>query len=119
MVPVFVFDRNILDKLESEDDARVTFLHNRMCTLNEDASNRNSDILVVHGDPIEVLTALAKDPNVLALYTNKYDPTSNDNKEGWAKGSTASPTTSKPQVRKPDGHRTLCALQQAVACQPH
>ena len=108
VVPVFVFDRNILDKLESEDDARVTFLHNRMCTLNEDASNRNSDILVVHGDPIEVLTALANDPNVLALYTNEdYEPYAQerDNKvrkrlKGWAKGSTHSPTTSsKPQVR--------------------
>ena len=108
VVPVFVFDRNILDKLESEDDARVTFLHNRMCTLKEDASNRNSDILVVHGDPIEVLTALAKDPNVLALYTNEdYEPYAQerDNKvretfEGLGKGSTASPTTSsKPLVR--------------------
>ena len=79
-----------------------------MCTLNEDASNRNSDILVVHGDPIEVLTVLAKDPNVLALYTNEdYEPYAleRDNKvretyEGLGKGSTASPTTSsKPQVR--------------------
>ena len=72
---LFVFDRNILNKLEAEDDARITFLHNRMCTLKDNASNRNSDILVAHGDPIEVLTALANDPNVRALYTNEdYEP---------------------------------------------
>ena len=62
VVPLFVFDRNILDKLEAEDDARVTFLHNRMCTLKDNASDRNSDILVVHGNPIAVLTAAGERP---------------------------------------------------------
>lgn len=75
VVPVFVFDRNILDKLESKGDARVTFLHHRVLGLKEDAAKRNSDILVLHGDPVEMLTALAQDPNVQGVFTNEdYEP---------------------------------------------
>ena len=114
VLPVFVFDRNILGKLEAKEDARVTFLHNRMRTLKDDALKRSSDILVVHSDPIEVLTALAKDPNVLALYTNEdYEPYAQDrdNKvretfEGLGKAfhSFTDHVIQAPgEVKKPDG----------------
>ena len=28
MLPIFIFDKEILDKLEDKDDARVTFIYN-------------------------------------------------------------------------------------------
>jgi len=34
--PVFIFDRNILDKLNDKSDARVTFIHDELTALSED-----------------------------------------------------------------------------------
>ena len=34
VLPIFIFDRNILDKLEDKDDARVTFLKQSLETVN-------------------------------------------------------------------------------------
>ena len=59
VVPMFVFDKNILDRLDSTADARVTFLHDRISQLQKEASEHGGALFVTHGDPVEVLAALA------------------------------------------------------------
>ena len=59
VVPVFVFDKNILDKLGNSRDARVTFLHDRMCVLQADARQRGADVHVRHSTPMDTIAALA------------------------------------------------------------
>lgn len=75
VVPVFVFDPNILGKLESASDSRVTFLHDRLQMLRSHAQDHGGDIFVIHGDPVEVMSSLVENTNVKAIYTNEdYEP---------------------------------------------
>ena len=75
VVPVFVFDKHILDKLDSPSDARVTFLHNRISTLASEAREKGSGLLVAHGTPDEVMHALCATGQLRAVYTNEdYEP---------------------------------------------
>ena len=39
VVPIFIFDKNILDKLEDRDDARVTFLYDTLTELKAELEN--------------------------------------------------------------------------------
>ena len=72
---MFVFDKNILDRLDNTEDARVTFLHDRISQLHEEAGEHGSGLFVTHGDPVEVLASLAASGQVRAVYTNEdYEP---------------------------------------------
>ncbi len=68
---LFIFDTEILDKLEEKDDARITFIHNSLQHLKEELEAVGSSLLVLHGDPIELFTSL----HPKAIYTNHdYEP---------------------------------------------
>ena len=69
VVPMFVFDKNILDRLDNTADARVTFLHDRISQLHKEAGEHGGALFVTHGDPVEVLAALAASGQVRAVYT--------------------------------------------------
>ena len=75
VVPVFVFDKNLLDKLGNPRDARVTFLHDRVCVLQADARQRGADVHVRHSTPMDTFAALADTGMLRAVYTNEdYEP---------------------------------------------
>ena len=59
VLPVFIFDTNILDRLEDEDDARVTFIHQSLVHLHESLQQAGSSLLVLHGDPVTIFRSLA------------------------------------------------------------
>ena len=72
---LFVFDENILQHLEDKQDARVTFLHNRMSVLQKEAKTMGSDIYVAHGTPHDVLLELIAKLDVRGVYANEdYEP---------------------------------------------
>ena len=76
VLPVFVFDRTILDTLNAIDDARVTFLHDRVTHL-DNASPREEalDLWVEHGHPLDVLASLCDQFEVAEIHTNQdYEP---------------------------------------------
>lgn len=70
VLPLFIFDRNILDKLEDKVDARVNFIHNRVTELKQELQDQGSDLLVRYGKPEEIWSALLKEFEVTAAYTN-------------------------------------------------
>ena len=45
VLPLFIFDKKILDKLEDKDDARVTFIHNAIAEIKAQLKDLGSDIL--------------------------------------------------------------------------
>ncbi len=74
VLPLFIFDSNILGKLES-DDARVTFIHRTLDALNGQLASSGSTLLVRHGDPEVCWKTLLAEYNVGAVYTNRdYEP---------------------------------------------
>ena len=75
VLPVFVFDRAILDVLEAKDDARVTFLHDRVTHLDKQAQENRGGLWVEHGHPMDVLASLCDQFDVVEVHTNQdYEP---------------------------------------------
>ena len=75
VLPLFIFDKNILDKLENKDDARVEFIHDQITLLHQQLEKKGSSLLVKYGDPEAVYNELLSEYAVQAVYTNRdYEP---------------------------------------------
>ncbi len=72
VLPVFIFDSDILHKLEDKDDARVTFIHNEIAKLKLKYQALNSDLKVYYGKPFEIFKELTNTYSIKNVYTN-YD----------------------------------------------
>jgi len=75
VLPIFIFDRAILDKLP-KNDARVNFIHQQLQKMNAALTNAgHGDIGIYHGNPVEVFQSLLKTYDISSVYTNKdYEP---------------------------------------------
>lgn len=75
VVPLFIFDRTILDGLRDRNDRRVSLIHRWVGELAEQIAGCGSSLLVEHGTPEEVFTRLVERFDVRAVYTNRdYEP---------------------------------------------
>lgn len=75
VLPIFIFDTEILDKLSNRKDARVTFLHNTLKELNDELSALGTSIIVKYGKPQEVWKALLDEYDIENVFTNRdYEP---------------------------------------------
>lgn len=75
VLPLFIFDQNILEKLEDENDARVTFIHREIERLSAEYLSKGSTIRTEFGRPMEVWQHLIKELPVKAVYANRdYEP---------------------------------------------
>jgi deoxyribodipyrimidine photo-lyase len=70
VLPIFIFDLDILDQLEDRDDARVEFIHHAVRALAKKLSEMGSALEVYHGRPEVVFTALASRYQVHSVYAN-------------------------------------------------
>ncbi len=74
-VPVFIFDRNILDRLEDRDDARVTFIHQELQRVKAAYEAAGGSILIGYGKPEEVWAKWLGEYSVTKVCTNEdYEP---------------------------------------------
>jgi len=69
--PIFIFDTNILDKLENKEDARVQFIHNQLEEINSQLEAHGSKLWVFYGEPKEVYAKLLKEYELGNVYTNR------------------------------------------------
>lgn len=75
VLPVFIFDTNILDKLENKTDRRVHFIMDAVNSLNTQLQKSGSSLKVLHGTPQDAFKQLAKEYTIEAAYTNHdYEP---------------------------------------------
>lgn len=75
VLPLFIFDTDILSKLEDRDDRRVTFLHRTVSDMDRRLRERGSAMLVEKGRPLEVFERLKERYELGAVYTNHdYEP---------------------------------------------
>ena len=75
VLPIFIFDSEILDQLP-ENDARVTFIHKTIQGLIDHLKQYyNSSIAMYYGDPVEVFNSLANNYSIDVVYANQdYEP---------------------------------------------
>lgn len=75
VLPLFIFDREILDKLEDKDDARVTFIYNTIETLHHELHKYGSSLLVIYDKATHAWDKVINEHNIAAVYTNHdYEP---------------------------------------------
>ena len=76
VVPIFIFDTDILDSLEDKNDARVEFIHNNIKNIKKVINSHQSDLLVFHGTPIKIFQKLIREFEIQTVYCNHdYEPT--------------------------------------------
>lgn len=75
VLPIFIFDEEILDKLP-KDDARVTFIHDTLQALNQILKSKyNSGIAMYYGKPEIVYKQLITEFTISTVFTNHdYEP---------------------------------------------
>jgi len=75
VLPIFVFDRNILDDLRDQHDRRVSFIHRRIRDLRERLIELGSCFFTHYGTPEEAFRELMDVYDLEAVYTNTdYEP---------------------------------------------
>lgn len=75
VLPLFIFDREILDKLDDRDDARVTFIYNEIKKISAGLKEYGSSLLILCDRPEQAWDGILKKYNVAAVYTNHdYEP---------------------------------------------
>ena len=75
VLPVFVFDTDILDKLDKENDTRISFMIGALKQLNAALIERGTSLEVLLGKPSDIFEDLIKKYNVKGVYTNEdYEP---------------------------------------------
>jgi len=70
VLPVFVFDTKILDKLASKTDARVSFIYSQVQNLKNELEKMGSSLFVFHGEPAEIFEKLTADYQVETVFAN-------------------------------------------------
>lgn len=74
ILPIFIFDRNILDELEA-DDARVTFIHKTLARLQQQIQKLGSTIDIRYGKPLDIWRELIAEYEIESVFTNHdYEP---------------------------------------------
>lgn len=74
VLPIFIFDPNILEELP-KDDARVTFIHDLLSQVNSGLKAHERSLAVFHDSPEKVFEQLAKEHQIKTVYTNHdYEP---------------------------------------------
>ncbi len=75
VLPIFIFDTDILDQLPDQQDARVQFIHDRLKKIHSTLQKIGSSVLVKHGKPLEIFQQLLADYTIEAVFTNRdYEP---------------------------------------------
>lgn len=75
VLPVFIFDTDILDNLEDKKDKRIEFIYNALIEIQNELKKFGSSLLVLHGKPVEEFKQLTEQFNIGSVYTNHdYEP---------------------------------------------
>ena len=74
VLPLFIFDSDILDKL-TPDDRRVEFIHQQITEIDMELRKFGSGLMVKRGVPVEVFKELLLNLNIKTVCTNKdFEP---------------------------------------------
>lgn len=75
VLPLFIFDRNILDNLDNKKDKRIVFIYDSVLKMKKELQELNSDILIRYDFPIDVWKKLLEEYDIAEVYTNNdYEP---------------------------------------------
>ncbi|RXR28496.1 deoxyribodipyrimidine photo-lyase [Flavobacterium piscinae] len=74
VLPIFIFDEAILSQLP-KDDARVTFIHECLSTIQHQLNEIGKSLAIFHGKPLDIFEKLIREQKINTVYTNHdYEP---------------------------------------------
>jgi deoxyribodipyrimidine photo-lyase len=74
VVPIFIFDENILKELP-EDDARLSFIYDCLAEMHQEIKEHQSALKIYQGQPKKIWDTICKDFTVKNVITNRdYEP---------------------------------------------
>ena len=75
VLAIFIFDKVILEKLADKDDARLSYIHKSVSSLNEKLKEQGSSLLVNFNSPLQAWTEILSQYSVKEVYfNNDYEP---------------------------------------------
>ena len=75
VLPVFIFDKNILDKLADKTDRRVAFIHAALEEMQSFLIKMGSSLQIFYTTPLEVFEKLSEKYNIEKVFANNdYEP---------------------------------------------
>ena len=75
VLPVFIFDINILDRLDDRHDRRISFIHGALDTLQKKLTAAGTSLKVFNDTPENAIRKILSDFDVKAVYANHdYEP---------------------------------------------
>ena len=75
VMALFIFDKDILGKLDNRTDHRVSFIHGALCELQKKITAVGSSLVVLHDTPENAFKNLLSEFDVKAVYANHdYEP---------------------------------------------
>jgi len=76
VIPVFIFDTDILSHLPSRKDRRVQLIWDALSEMKEILKTQHqTELLILHGKPTELIPVLAKSTGANSVFTNTdYEP---------------------------------------------
>jgi deoxyribodipyrimidine photo-lyase len=75
VIPIFIFDSNILNSLESKDDPRVSFIYETILELKLQLRSLGSDLLLFYDTPKHAWEKLFSDYRIRSIFSNRdYEP---------------------------------------------
>ena len=74
VLPIFIFDEEILSQLP-KNDARVTFIHEQLEKIQSELMKHGKSLAVFYAKPIEIFEKLIAENKITSVYTNHdYEP---------------------------------------------
>jgi len=71
VIPIFIFDKNILDDLEDKKDRRVEFIHNALTEIQSELKQYKSSLQVFYDTPRNVFIDLHKNYSIQKVLANE------------------------------------------------
>ena len=75
VLPIFIFDKDILENLSEKKDKRVSFIHQNLQNIENELNKYGSSLWLIHDTPINAFKLICASYNVAEVYTNHdYEP---------------------------------------------
>jgi deoxyribodipyrimidine photo-lyase len=75
VLPIFIFDKEILDQLSDKSDRRVDYIHQALTEINDELKDYKTTLKTFYGNPLEVFKQLAEDFEIGTVFCNRdYEP---------------------------------------------
>ena len=75
VLPIFIFDKEILGRLSDKSDRRVDYIHQALTEINDELKDYKTTLKTFYGNPLDVFKQLAEDFEIDTVYCNRdYEP---------------------------------------------